>query len=81
MSKAFTATALGLVMDDFAHGRNTTPLPPKVKAFTVQSKLADLLPGDWKLMDDYASKKTAVHDLLTHESGMPRYVNRAIQRC
>jgi CubicO group peptidase (beta-lactamase class C family) len=72
MSKEFTATALGLVMDDFAHGRNVTPLPSGLKTFNWDTKVKDILPGDWKLMDDFASEKASIRDILSHLSGLPR---------
>jgi hypothetical protein len=72
MSKQFTATALGLVMDDFAHGRNRTPLPDGMSEFTWKTKAKDILPGDWKLADSFASEQANVQDILSHVTGMPR---------
>jgi hypothetical protein len=74
MSKAFTATALGLVMDDFAHGRNVTPLPEGLASFTWDTKPKDLLPNDWKLMDEDASQHARVRDILAHVSGLQKSV-------
>jgi hypothetical protein len=74
MSKAFTAASLGLIMDDFTHGRNVTPLPDGLFTFTWDTKLKDLLPDDWKLMDPYASQHARIRDTLSHVSGLPRYV-------
>jgi hypothetical protein len=74
MSKAFTATAFGLIMDDFANGRNVTPLPGDLQELTWTTKIADLLPGDWKLMDPWASEAVGVRDALSHVSGLPRSV-------
>jgi CubicO group peptidase (beta-lactamase class C family) len=67
-------------MDDFAHGRNITSLPDSVQEFTWKSKLQDLLPEDWKLMDEWASEKANVHDLLSHISGLPRCVSLLAKR-
>jgi hypothetical protein len=72
MSKAFTAASLGLVMDDYAHGRNVTSLPNGLLTFDWDTKLRDLLPDDWKLMDQSASEHARVRDILSHMSGLPR---------
>jgi hypothetical protein len=72
MSKAFTAAALGLLMDDFAQGRNVTPLPDHLSGFSWDTKLKDLLPNDWKLMDPWASEAVSIRDALSHVSGLPR---------
>ena len=64
-------------MDDFAHGRNATPLPPNVKRFDYDSKVVDILPQEsgWGLHDLYgdtwATKKASIKDVLGHVSGMP----------
>jgi CubicO group peptidase (beta-lactamase class C family) len=71
-SKAFTATAVGLLMDDFAHGRNTVPLPHGVKSFDWNTPMRTLLPGEWKLLDPTASNNATMADLLSHSSGLPR---------
>lgn len=72
-TKAFTATSLGILMEDFATGKNVTPLPAGVTEFNWQSKLVNLLPGEWKLMDKWASEKVSVRDLLSHVSGLVGY--------
>jgi CubicO group peptidase (beta-lactamase class C family) len=71
-SKAFAALALGLVMDDFKHGQNVTALPGGLTEFTWTTKLKDILPEDWKLVDDWASEAISVRDFLSHVSGVPR---------
>jgi CubicO group peptidase (beta-lactamase class C family) len=38
--------------------------------------MQDLLPGDWKLMDAFASEKASLRDVLSHVSGLPRCVSR-----
>jgi hypothetical protein len=58
-------------MDDFEHGRNVTPLPPTLTEFNWHSKIQDILPGEWKLMDEWASKKANLEDILSHVSGLP----------
>lgn len=72
-SKAFMATSLGLLMDDYANGRNVTPLPRSVAQFDWDTKVRDLLPDDWKLEDEWASEKTNIRDMLGHVTGMPRH--------
>lgn len=69
-TKAFLATSLGILMEDFATGKNVTPLPAGVTEFNWQSKLADLLPGEWKLKDKWASEKADMRDILSHVSGL-----------
>ena len=61
-------------MDDFAQGRNVTPLPAGLTTFDWETKLVDLLPDEWALEDECASKKANVRDTLTHVTGMPRWV-------
>jgi CubicO group peptidase (beta-lactamase class C family) len=72
-SKSFTATALGLLMQDFAAGHNVTALPHGVTSFTWQTAVKDLLPDEWKLEDQWASEKANVHDIASHVSGLPRW--------
>ncbi|KAH9919588.1 beta-lactamase/transpeptidase-like protein [Fomitopsis serialis] len=72
-SKAFLASAVGILMDDFAQGRNVTPLPDGVTRFDWQTKVNDLLPDEWALDDEWASVKTNIRDTLSHVTGMPRH--------
>jgi hypothetical protein len=72
MSKAFTAASLGLMIDDFAHGRNVTPLPDGLATLTWDTTLNDLLPDDWQLMDQSASEHARIRDILSHMSGLLR---------
>ncbi|KZP01794.1 beta-lactamase/transpeptidase-like protein [Calocera viscosa TUFC12733] len=71
-SKAFTAIALGILIDDFKHGRNVTALPPGVE-LDWTTKAVDLLPGEWKLKDELATAKTSLIDMLSHVTGLPRH--------
>ncbi|KAH9048267.1 beta-lactamase/transpeptidase-like protein [Lactarius hengduanensis] len=73
-SKAFLAASLGILIDEFAQGRNTTPLPTGLSTLSWQTKLADILPGDWELSDPWASEKANLIDILSHVSGMPRCI-------
>lgn len=59
-------------MDDYAIGKNSTPLPSALKTFTWETKIKDLLPGEWVLQDKWATEKANVLDILSHTSGMPR---------
>ncbi|KAH7908433.1 beta-lactamase/transpeptidase-like protein [Hygrophoropsis aurantiaca] len=72
-SKAFTGAALGILMDDFASGRNVTSLPPGLTggSFDWHTKVKDILPGDWELLDGWATDKATIRDILSHVSGMP----------
>jgi CubicO group peptidase (beta-lactamase class C family) len=63
---------MGLLMDDYAHGRNTTPLPVGLAVLNWDTKLADVLPGEWALMDAWATEKASLKDILSHTSGLPR---------
>lgn len=51
-SKAFLSAAMGILMDDFAHGRNVTALPSGVDVFDWDTKIKDLLGEEWVLMDE-----------------------------
>ncbi|KAH9055951.1 beta-lactamase/transpeptidase-like protein [Lactarius vividus] len=73
-SKAFVAASLGILIEEFAQGRNTTPLPTGLSSLSWQTKLADILPGDWELSDPWASRKANLIDILSHVSGMPRCI-------
>jgi CubicO group peptidase (beta-lactamase class C family) len=79
-SKAITAAAVGLLMDDFAHGRNKVPLPHGVKNFTWNTPMKYLLPGEWKLLDPKASNEATMADLLSHSSGLPRHALTSISK-
>ncbi|KAI9567885.1 beta-lactamase/transpeptidase-like protein [Boletus coccyginus] len=72
VSKAFGATALGLLIDDFANGKNVTALPSGLSELTWHTRLRDLLP-EWQLMDAWASEKANLRDVLSHVSGLPRH--------
>lgn len=72
VSKAFCATALGILMEDFANVKNVTALPPKLTEITWHTKVKDLLPDDWELMDEWASEQANLKDILAHVSGVLR---------
>lgn len=62
-------------MDDFSHGRNVTPLPEGISQFHWYTRVKDILPDDWELMDDWATEKATFRDILSHQSGLPRYAD------
>lgn len=72
VSKPFCATALGILIDDFTNGRNVTALPSGLTEISWRTRVADLLPGEWELMDKWASEKATLKDILAHVSGVPR---------
>lgn len=59
-------------MEDFAQGVNQTTLPSDVHKFDWNTKVINLLPDDWKLMDEWATEKATLRDVLSHQSGLPR---------
>ena len=63
---------MGILMEDFAQGRNKVALPPGVYTFDWDTKIADLLPNDWKLMEEWMSQKATIRDALCHQTGMAR---------
>ncbi|KAI0341218.1 beta-lactamase/transpeptidase-like protein [Trametopsis cervina] len=71
-SKAFVSAAMGILIDDFEHGRNKTPLPPDIKSLSWKTKIHHLLP-EWELMDPVASRMANIQDILSHVSGLSRH--------
>src|SRR5262245_21183833 len=57
-SKAFTATAMGILVDE--------------RKLDWDKPLRDYLP-DFKLYDSYATEHIRPRDLVTHQSGLPRH--------
>ena len=78
-SKAFLATSVGLLIDDYANGKNVTPLPSGLKHFDWDTKLIDILPKEleWSLQDlggdDWATREMTIADALGHVGGLPRH--------
>ncbi|KZV71301.1 beta-lactamase/transpeptidase-like protein [Peniophora sp. CONT] len=72
-SKAFLTAGMSILIDDFANGRNLTTLPPSLSKFNWDTKLAALLPDEWKLMDRWAERGAKLKDILSHTSGLPRH--------
>lgn len=72
LSKAFLVSSMGILMNDFAAGRNSTPLPPDVEEFNWDTKVKDILPGQWGHSDPWTFEKASIRDILSHVSGLPR---------
>lgn len=70
-SKAFLVTSVGLLIEDYAHGRNSTPLPSALQAFNWETKLKDLLPEEWAVQDAWIDSKANLRDAFSHLTGMP----------
>ncbi|CCM05808.1 uncharacterized protein FIBRA_08042 [Fibroporia radiculosa] len=70
-SKAILASAVGILMDDFAQGHNVVPLPPNLAEFTWDTRIKDLFPGgsEWRLPDSWMYM-VGSHIIATY-SGMP----------
>lgn len=66
-------SAIGILIDDFATGRNVTVLPPSVSTLTWDTKVKLLLPEDWKLHQEWATEKANLRDIFTHVSGLTRF--------
>jgi CubicO group peptidase (beta-lactamase class C family) len=73
MSKAFTAAAVALLIADFAHGRNATPLPAGVAELSWRTKVKDVLP-ELRLYDRCASEHVSIQDMLAHLTGVSGFV-------
>jgi len=43
-----------------------------VEELTWFTKVKDLLPGEWGLMDNIANEKANIRDILSHVSGLAR---------
>ncbi|KAJ7629456.1 beta-lactamase/transpeptidase-like protein [Mycena polygramma] len=70
-SKAFLSASLGILMQDFADGRNKSALPDVVTEFNWDTKMRDLLPDEWMTEDEWTTKKASLKDLLSHVTGLP----------
>ncbi|KAJ7292861.1 beta-lactamase/transpeptidase-like protein [Mycena rebaudengoi] len=72
-SKAFLSASLGILMEDFATGKNKTALPPTVSTFDWGTKMQDLLPEEWMVEDPWTTEKASLKDLLSHATGLPNH--------
>ncbi|KAK7062275.1 beta-lactamase domain-containing protein [Favolaschia claudopus] len=73
LSKGFLSASLGILMQDFADGVNKTALPEGVPRFDWDTKVTDLLPGEWKTEDEFSTVKADLRDLLSHVTGLPAH--------
>lgn len=65
-------------MDDYKQGKNETSLPRSLATFDWDTKMKDLLPEDWGMMDKWANEKASLRDALSHVTGLFRLV---LPRC
>ncbi|KAJ7334797.1 beta-lactamase/transpeptidase-like protein [Mycena albidolilacea] len=72
-SKAFLSTSLGILMQDFADGKNKSALPNTVVEFNWDTKIRDLLPNEWLTEDQWTTEKASLKDLLSHQTGLPAH--------
>ncbi|KAJ7039816.1 beta-lactamase/transpeptidase-like protein [Mycena alexandri] len=72
-SKAFLSASLGVLMQDFVDGNNKTALPDGVTDFNWDTKIRDLLPGEWMTEDEWTTEKASLKDLLSHVTGLPAH--------
>ncbi|KAJ6510503.1 beta-lactamase/transpeptidase-like protein [Mycena sanguinolenta] len=70
-SKAFLSASLGILMQDFADGKNKSALPNNVDKFNWDTKMRDLLPDEWMTEDPWTTEKASLKDLLSHVTGLP----------
>ena len=63
---------MGLLIEDYAAGKNVTPLPDELARLDWDTKLNDILPGSWELADSSANALASLKDILSHQSGVPR---------
>ncbi|KAJ3550435.1 hypothetical protein NM688_g5078 [Phlebia brevispora] len=71
-SQAFLSAALGILIDDFRHGRNVTALPSGLRTLNWNTGIQELFPdeAEWKLYDHWATEKVTLRDILTHVTGI-----------
>ncbi|KAJ7334791.1 beta-lactamase/transpeptidase-like protein [Mycena albidolilacea] len=72
-SKAFLSASLGILMQDFADGKNKSALPNTVAEFNWDTKIYDLLPDEWLTEDQWTTEKASLKDLLSHQTGLPAH--------
>ncbi|KAJ7060513.1 beta-lactamase/transpeptidase-like protein [Mycena amicta] len=72
-SKQFLSASLGILMQDFADGKNTTALPTGITQFDWSTKMKDLLPGEWEMDNEWGTDKADLKDLLSHRTGLPNH--------
>lgn len=67
---------MAVLIDDFAHARNSTPLPPGLDSLTWDTRVRELLPlhSEWILQDPVAQERMTVRDALAQMVGLETYV-------
>jgi hypothetical protein len=71
VSKTFAPAAMGILMDDFAQGKNVTSLPSSIETFDWETKVKALLPDEWELDDPFTTERVNVRDIFAHVTGVP----------
>ncbi|KAI9509853.1 beta-lactamase/transpeptidase-like protein [Russula earlei] len=72
-SAAFVSVSLGMLIEDYANGRNSTPLPGNLTTLSWKTKVIDILPDSWGLLDPWATQKASLIDILTHMTGVANH--------
>ncbi|KAJ7640499.1 beta-lactamase/transpeptidase-like protein [Mycena polygramma] len=81
-SKAFVSASLGILMQDFADGKNKSALPERITEFTWDTKMRrDLLPDEWMTEDEWTTSKASLKDLLSHVTGLPAWTRWVLFAC
>ena len=72
-SKAFLSASLGILIQDFADGKNKSALPKNVEKFNWDTKMRDLLPDEWMTEDPWTAEKASLKYLFSHvtAAGLP----------
>ncbi|EIN06837.1 beta-lactamase/transpeptidase-like protein [Punctularia strigosozonata HHB-11173 SS5] len=70
VSKAFVPAAMGIMIDDFAKGKNVTSLPPSIEVLDWDTKIKELLPDEWELQDHCATEGINLRDIFAHHTGL-----------
>ncbi|KAE8140448.1 beta-lactamase/transpeptidase-like protein [Aspergillus pseudotamarii] len=76
-TKAFTAAAMSLVIDDSnnRHGGNSTRTATVAGQIHWGTPLASIVPDDFVLEDEYTTAQITIEDALSHRSGIPDHIH------
>ncbi|KAF9812867.1 hypothetical protein IEO21_05918 [Rhodonia placenta] len=71
-SKSFLPAAMAILIDDFARGRNNTPLPSGLDVLTWDTRIRELFPGhsEWALQNPNAQANVTIRDALEQRVGI-----------
>lgn len=75
-SKAFTAAALAIMIDS----GNYTPPAVHGQPLAWDTRVHDLIPGDFVLADPWATAHVTLEDALSHRTGLPRHDKASTHR-